>query len=142
MSSTNPFHRLGAAGQTGQSPLAAATRPKGANNPFFRPPTGAATAVNPLPLAEAVPRKVQVARKEDDWGDDQKSKQADSDDSDDDDDEGPSVKQMRAGLAGLLFGGAPASPSSAAPSRPSSTKPDSAPSSAAPKAPAATLPPL
>ncbi|KAK9896443.1 hypothetical protein P389DRAFT_211187 [Cystobasidium minutum MCA 4210] len=141
-SSTNPFHRLaGSSGAlAGQSP-SPSTAPKGANNPFFRPPTGAATTANPPPLAEPVPQKPPAARKEDDWGDVSQRKQADSDDSDDDDEGGPSVKQMRAGLAGLLFGGSSNSPSAPS-SRPGSARPELSPTSAAPRSQAPALPPL
>lgn len=138
-SSTNPFHRLGAAGQGAISPANGA--PTGTNNPFFRPPTGASvgsSTQNQSPVARFENQKT-VTPKDEDWGDIQDLNQADSDDSDDED--GPNVKQVRAGLAGLLFGGASA-PSSTPPSRPSSTAPEGPPSSGPPRAPAAPLPPL
>lgn len=141
-SSTNPFHRLGA---TGQSPAAgaAAAGPKGANNPFFRPPTGAFTSSssssNAAPLVQPTPQKPRETRKEDDWGDDHNDKEVDSDDSDEEG--GPDVKQMRAGLAGLLFGGASGTPSAPS-SRPSSTRPEGNAKVASAKDITPSLPPL
>lgn len=124
--STNPFNRLNTNASVAVG--AGSTFPATSLHPFFQPPVqtpgNSQIAVVGSPVV-VQPRPQAVTRNnlsfDDDWGDAKNGD--DSSDESSNDEAGPSVKQKRAGLAGLLFGGADASPASAPSSRPGSAMP-------------------